>query len=197
MIMSILSSLIVAAILTSCGGDNATNKLVKELNSSYTNDGKEVELVGYIAIVSGRAGGTSVNNGKITVGLTNSNWQQKQDAFAQAKINFGKDSNSLWLPEKFLLSDVEIYDSKGQKHDVNTKLAIKGIVHYTNKDWENALKQEQEGKKDMFSNNPAFQKMREKSLNEDKAAAKAREKKTGDPNNYSFEISVNEISVAK
>lgn len=34
-------------------------------------------------------------------------------------------------------------------------------------------------------------------MNEAQDAAKARKKKTGDPNDYSFEIIVNEISVVK
>jgi len=188
-----LFTLILSAMLIACG-DGATKKLVKELNSSYDNDGKEVELVGYVTISSGRGGGTMVMNGKITVGLANSNWQQKQDAFAYAKINFGQEPNSMWLPEKYQLSDVEIYDSNGQKHDVNTEFTIKGTVHYTNKDWKLLQTDKPAG---MFANSDVFNKMKEKSANESKKAAEDREKKTGDPNDYSFEIIVNQISVAK
>jgi len=185
-------SLILAAILSSCG-DGTTNKLVKELNSSYTNDGKEVTLTGYVAISSGRM----IIDNKVGVSLTNSNWKQEQNAFAQAKMNFGQEANSIWMPEKFQLKDIEIYDSTGQKHDVNTKFNLKGIVHYTHKDWKENLEQKQEDKKDMFSNNPVMQKMREKSKNDAENAQAEREKKTGDPNDYSYEIIVNEISVAK
>jgi len=134
---------------------------------------------------------------KVKVSLTNSNWQQEQNALAQAKINFGQEPNSIWMPEKFKLDDIEIYDSAGQKHDVNTKFNLRGIVHYTNKNWKEDLEKKQEDKKDMFSNNPAFQKMRENSKNEAENAKAEREKKTGDPNDYTFEIIVNEISVAK
>ena len=185
-------SLILAAILSSCG-DSTTNKLVKELNSSYTNDGKEVTLTGYVAISSGRM----IMDNKVKVSLTNSNWQQEQNALAKAKINFGQEPNSIWMPEKFRLENIEIYDSAGQKYGVNTKFNLKGIVHYTNKDWKENLTQKQEDKKDMFSNNPAMQKIREKSKNDDEKAKAEREKKTGDPNDYTFEIIVNEISVAK
>ena len=185
-------SLIFAAILSSCG-DGATKKLVKELNSSYSNDGKDIELTGYIT----RNGPAIVSNGKTRVDLTYSNMQQSSDAYAQAQMTFGKEPNSIYIPEKFRLEDIEIYDSNGQKHGVNTEFNIKGMVHYTNKDWKEKLEQKQEDKKDMFSNNPAFQKMRENSKNEAENDRAEREKKTGDPNDYSFEIIVREISVAK
>jgi len=190
--IAFIISLIFAAILSGCG-DGATKKLVKELNSSYTNDGKKVELTGYIT----RNGPAIVSDDRVRVDLTYSNVQQSQNAFAQALVKFGKEPNSIFIPEKFRLEDIEIYDSNGQKHGVNTEFNIKGTVHYTHKDWKENLEQKQGDKKDMFSNNPAFQKMRENSKNEAENAKAEREKKTGDPNDYSFEIIVNEISVAK
>jgi len=183
-------SLIFAAILVSCG-DNATKKLVKELNSSYTYDGKEVILTGYVIYNSGAL----IMNGKTNVALSNSNWQQ--DAFAHAEMNFGQEPNSIWMPDKFRLEDIEIYDSNGQKHGINTKFNLKGTVHYTNKDWKEQLEQQKEGKKDMFSNNPAFQEMRKNSLSKAEEATNERKKKSGDPNDYSFKIVVSEISVSK
>lgn len=185
-------SLFFVVMLAACG-DNATKETVKKLNSSYDYDGKEVELVGYVAIVSGRAGGTMVMNGKIAVGLVNSNMQQKQDAFADAKLNFGQEANSLWLPEKFKLSDVEIYDSNGAKHGVNTRFAIKGTVHYTHKDWEQeTVAKEETGKMKIYGIKSNAEKAEEA-----KQAAEERRKKTGGPNDYSFVFEATSISVAK
>jgi hypothetical protein len=189
-----VSMLILSAILMSCGGDNATQQTVKQINSSYDLDGQEVQLVGYVAIASGRSGGTLIMNNQITVGLVNSNWQQKQDAFANAKINFGQAPNCLWLPDEFKLSDVEIYDSNGQKHAVNTQFSFKAKVKYTHKDWESetAVKEEGKPKMQIYGVKTAAQRAEEA-----KKASEERKKVTGDPNDYAFELTITEISVAK
>ncbi|MCL1938072.1 MAG: hypothetical protein FWF52_06735 [Candidatus Azobacteroides sp.] len=183
-----LFMLIISAIMFACG-DGTTKKLVKELNSSYDNEGKEVTLTCYIT----QNGPVIIKNGTTSVSLVYSNMQQ--DAFAYAQLNFGKEANCVWMPEKFRLEDIEIYDNTGRKYGVNTEFTIKGIVHYTNKNWKEELSQAD--KPGMFSNSEVFKKMREKSDNDNKKAAEDRKKKTGDPNDYSFEIIVNDISVAK
>ncbi|MDR2498910.1 MAG: hypothetical protein LBD28_05665 [Tannerellaceae bacterium] len=188
----IVSTLIGALMLTACGRDSATKGVLKSLNSSYDYDGKEVELVGYIAIASGRAGGALVTNGKIAVGLVNSSMQQKQDAFAEASINFGQDINSLWIPEKFQLSDVEVYDANGKKFGINTKFAFKAMVHYTNKEWAKATEESQDSRKMQFG---GLKSEADKAA-EAKAAAEERKKKTGDPNDYSFRLIITSISKA-
>ncbi|MDR2476084.1 MAG: hypothetical protein LBD45_09545 [Bacteroidales bacterium] len=189
----LIFSLICTVIFAGCGGDSATAEIVKKLNSSYDYDGKEVELVGYIAIASGRAGGMMVVNDKVSAGMVNSSMQQRQDAFAEVKLNFGQNPNCLWLPEKFQLSDAEIYDSNGQKHGINTKFAIKGVVHYTHKDWEkDTVAEEKSDKMKIFGIKTQAEKAEEA-----KQAAEERRKKTGDPNDYSFTFEATSISVAK
>jgi len=175
--------------ITSCG-DSATKKFVKELNTSYTNDGKEVELTGYIFTFHG----AMVWGDLVKVGLYNVAGQT-DGAIATLKIKFGKEANQIFIPEKYHGNEIEIYDNTGKKHGYLQKITVKGIVHYTNKNWKEKLEQEKEGKKDMFSNNPAMQKVREKSLNQAEEAAQEREKKTGDPNDYSFEVLVSEMLV--
>ncbi|GHT22329.1 hypothetical protein FACS189430_03930 [Bacteroidia bacterium] len=186
--------LILSAILASCGGDSATQQVVKQLHSSYDLDGQEVQLVGYVAIASGKGGGALIMNNQISVGLVNSNWQQKQDAFASANINFGQNPNCLYLPEKFQLGDVEIYDSNGQKYDVNTKFTFKAKVKYTRKDWEKETVADETDKPKMQIHGVKTPAQR---AEEAKKAAEERKKATGDPNDYSFKLTVVEISVAK
>jgi hypothetical protein len=183
--------LILSAILVSCSGDNATEQVVKQLHSSYDLDGQEVQLVGYVAIASGRGGGALIMNDQITVGLVSSNWQQKQDAFASAKIKFGQNPNCLYMPEKFSLGDVEIYDSNGQKHGVNTQFAFKAKVKYTRKDWEKETVVEETDKPKMQIHGVKTPAQR---AEEAKKAAEERKKATGDPNDYTFELTVVEIS---
>ena len=187
-------TLIISAMLMTACGDGATKKLVKELNSSYTNEGKEVELKGYIFTFHG----AMVWGDRVRVGLYNVAGQT-DGAIAPIKMKFGQEANSIFIPEKYRGNDIEIYDNAGEKHGYLKRFTVKGVVHYTNKDWKEKLEKEKEkeGKKDMPSNNPAVQKMRENSLSKAEEAAKEREKKTGDPNDYSFEITVSEISTAK
>ena len=181
-------SLILTVILTSCG-DSATNKLVAELNSSYTNDGKEVELTGYIftshiAIVSGDV---------VKVGLYNVAGQTDGE-IAEIKIKFGKEANHIFIPEKYRGNEIEIYDNTGEKHGYLQKITVKGTVHYTNKDWEKetVAKEETGNNIKIFGKKSAAEKAEEA-----KQAAEKRKKETGDSNDYSFEFSVSEISVAK
>jgi hypothetical protein len=187
---SFLAMLILSAILMSCG-DSATNKIVKELNSSYDNEGKEVELTGYITV--GKV--EIVRDNTIGVSFVSSPTQQSQHAFAHLTVQFGKESNRIWLPEKFRLQDVEIYDSKGEKHNTNTQLTVKGTLHYTHKNWEKDLVVEE--LTGPLKNNSALKKMKEDSARKNQEAAEKRKKETGDPNDYSFDIHVQEISVAK
>ena len=183
-----------ATMMISCGGgDGTTNNLVKKLNSSYENDGKEVTLVCYPTIAEHSL--TLIDrSGTIPIYLRNSKWQKSQDAFVITKLNFGKEPNCLWLPEKYTLGDVEIFDSEGNNHGTNTKLAIKGIVRYTNKDWEKATiaKEESSGGIRIVGAKSATERAEEA-----KKKAEERRKKTGDPNDYSFIFEVTSISVAK
>jgi len=187
--ISLFTLILLAITMTSCGGgDKATTKLLKELNSSYNYDGKEATLTGYLTYNSG----AMIVHGKTTPALRHSNWQK--EGFARPEINFGKEPNCVWIPDKFRLEDIEIYDSNGEKHGVNTKVTLKGTVRYTNKEWEKATVAEEEksGGMKIFGAKSAAEKAEEA-----KKAAEERRKKTGDPNDYSFTFQATAISVAK
>jgi hypothetical protein len=179
--------------LTACG-DGATKKLTNQLNSSYDYDGKEMELTGFIYTFHG----AMVSGDMVRVGLFNVAGQTS-GAVATLKIKFGKDANGIYIPEKYHGSDIEIYDNTGEKHGYLTKCTVKGTVRYTNKNWKENLEKTDDpaSEKNPLANSETFKKMREKTVANAKKAAEEREKKTGDPNDYSFEMTVNEISVAK
>jgi len=193
----LLFTLILSAMMmTACGGDSATEKLVKKLNSSYDYDGKEVELVCYPTIAEHSI--TLVGNGTVPIYLRNSKWQTSQHAFITTKLNFGKEPNCIWMPEKYTLGDIEIFDSEENSHGINTKLKVKGIVRYTGKDWEKytIVKEENENPKIKMPKIVGSKSAAERA-EEAKQKAEERRKKTGDPNDYSFIFIVSEISAAK
>lgn len=179
--------IVLAAAFMSACGDSETKKLVDRISSSYELDGQKVTLKGYVTI----GGMEIVKDGAVRVSLVASPTQQSASAFATARVRFGQEPNCVWMPDKFKLDDVEIYDAAGAKYGTNTKFAFVGVVRYTNKDWEQKL--DAAGKQDMFSDNEAFKKMREKSDKKNREAAEERRKKTGDANDYSFEFVVDEI----
>ena len=182
--------IISAMVMTACG-DGATKKRMQELDSSYDYDGKEVTLTGYLTYNSG----TMIMNGKTTPVLRHSNWQKS--GFVRPEINFGKEPNNVWIPNKFRLEDIEIYDSSGQKHGINTKCNLKGTVRYTHKDWEKATIVKEETSSKVKTIQIYGTKSAEERAEEAKKAAEERRAKTGDPNDYTFEFIVNEISVVK
>jgi len=152
-------------MLASCG-DSATKKLAKEINSSYTHDGQQLELVGYLF-----PGNVVFARGElVTLGLYSAAGQSK-DALVNVRVKFGQEANCIYVPEKFKGSDFEIYDSQGSKHGYLTKVKVIGTIKYTNKDWEKST-----------------------SDGEIRRAGERKEK-TGDPNDYSYRIDVESIEI--
>jgi hypothetical protein len=177
---TIFTMILLSVVLFASCGDKATSNLIKELNSSYTYDGKEVELIGYLSPHR-----TSlIMNGKVKLGLFNSLTEQSGSQLADVFINFGKEPNNIYMPEKYKSSEIEFYDNSGTMRNYLTKFRITGIVKYTKKDWEKHLTEPENDPK-----KPAFAKeMAKKSVEKAKKAAEERKAKTGDANDYSFEI---------
>ena len=130
--MKALKNLTAIALLiflfTSCG-DKQTANLVKELNSSYTYDDQDVELIGYLF----PSKMTFVRGESVNVGLYSAAGQSKGE-LTKVAVNFGQEANSIYMPQKFSGSEVEIYDNNGEKHGYLTKVKVTGTVKYTNKE---------------------------------------------------------------
>lgn len=112
----------------SCG-DSASVKLGKELKSSYTYDGQEVELEGtlYPSML------TFTNGEIMNVGLTEKAGRGSIH-LANVRLRMGTEPNCIDLPKNFTPEDVFLYDNNGEKikaHD--TKVKVKGTVVYSSK----------------------------------------------------------------
>lgn len=178
--------LAVAFAFVACG-DSATKSLVKELGSSYDKDGQQVEFVGYFSVP--RNIFTMTDNVSLSL---HSVAGQSTDAVLVKSIElpFGRVPNGFYVPEKYSGSDVEIYDSNGEKHGYLTEFKVTGIVHYTKKDWEKVLTEEFEPSPGMpaaaqvMSRNSYEARQKREQENVEKRKAE----QNGDPNDYSYEI---------
>ena len=177
---------IAAVVFVACGTDSESAKVLKELSSSYENEGREVSLVGYLGVPRN----ILVMGEDIRLNLYNAAGQNDNNYIAALKVRFGQGPSSYYVPEKYRGSDVEIYDSNGGKHGYMTKVKVTGTVHYTNRDWEESLNREYSG-----LNNSFLRQKHEESQAEAKKAAEEREKATGDRNDYSFELKVSTITI--
>ena len=122
----------------------------------------------------------------INVGLYNAAGRHaSSDEVARVRIRFGQAPNSCDVPEKYGGSNVEIYDSEGNKHGYRTQFKVVGTVKYTNKNWKENLDKKRAEVEDAID---------ESNLQRLEDAVKKREDETGDPNDYSFEIEVESIT---
>ena len=122
-------SLFIVALLAGCG-DSGTSKLTNELKTSYTYNGKRVEVTGYLRT---GARGAFVKNGKVSLMLTPSMWSNDSKGEAlvdNVEMNYGKGPNSFYAPEKFTGKDIEFRDNTGKQYGVNTKFKVSGVVQY-------------------------------------------------------------------
>lgn len=179
-----LVGLIMAIIgLSACSIDSASKKLSKQLHSSYDKDGQQVELAGFLALSKTEF----IKGGVLTVGLDNVAGQST-GSLATIKIKFGQGANMVYMPEKFKLSDLEIYDNAGNKHDgYLTEIKITGTVKYTNKNWKESIDRKNKG--------GIGASLAAKTKKRAQAAADKREEEKGDPNDYSFYIVVDKIEI--
>jgi len=176
--------LLVCGLVSCSGADKSTKELISKLNSGYDYDGQEVEMTGYLSVPRSFL----VKGDRITLGLHNSAGQNT-DELAKLKVKFGKGENSYFVPEKYRGSDVEIYDASGTQHGYMTCVKIKGTVKYTNKNWNKQIQQFIDGasyNEDDLSMGQA---------REMKDMEKRKKEQDGDPNDYTFEIIVDEITV--
>ncbi len=168
----IASLAIVSLLFVSCG-ENATRKLVNELESSYDYDGKEVTLEGYfyptrVMFVRGGYVNAPLCESAVLTGSDNS--------ITTVKLKYGKEPNCIYFPEKYKLQDLEVYDNEGNKFGYNDKLKITGIVKYTTK-----------GQKEKADDDKSLPPGGFKIPKQGPAKDKEDEDK-GDGNNYNYEI---------
>ena len=171
--------------LVSCGGaDKATKEMIEKLSTSYDYDGQQVEMTGYLSVPRS----ILVRGDMIALGLHNSAGQSN-DELAKLKVKFGKGENSYYVPEKFRGSDVEIYDATGEQHGYLTCVKVKGTVKYTNKEWNKRIQE--------FIDGTPYNEddLSQGQVRELKDMEERKKVQNGDPNNYAFEIIVDEITV--
>lgn len=130
----VLFLLVVSSVLLliSCGGvDSETKKIVSELNTSYTHQGKQVELQGYL--VPGFM--NMVSNGKVSISLKAAASQEAETLVANVELNHGQSTpNRIYFPEEFHMENVELYDSGGKNFSCEDKVKITGTVSYIAKE---------------------------------------------------------------
>lgn len=108
-------------------GDSATNKVAEQIKSSYEWNGKQVEMVGYLKTTKV----TLVRNGVAPLVLVPSSMSDAGSATLEnIMIAFGKAPNSIFMPERFKSSDIELRDAQGAVHNIDTKLKVTGKVVY-------------------------------------------------------------------
>lgn len=104
-----------------------------ELQSSYKYDGQEIVAEGYFSIP--RYSRMSVRQGKIGLPFKASRWQlfSQDNIFDNVDIAYGKEPNSIYMPERFTNRQVEIYDKQGNRLRLNDKIRIRATVEYLDK----------------------------------------------------------------
>lgn len=184
-----LFALVTVTGLSGCGSiDKETAQVLKEINSGYENEGREVTLTGYLGVPRNIV--TLGNN--VNINLYKIAGQNDDKHFARLEVPFGQGRNSYYVPKKYHGSDVEIYDNEGNMHGYLTKVNVTGIVRYTNKNWEEYVNEEII--KGHFDNDFSYENKIEKQK-QAKAEAEKRRKATGDPNDYSFKLIATTITV--
>lgn len=176
----------ILALFSAC-----SNGISEKLRSGYELDGSEIELEGYLipdyyTRIS--------DNGEINMNLL-PDLYGIGDTIATVIVPFGNDPNSCNITkDRFTSGDIEIIDDSFNKHDYKTKLKIKGIVKYTNKNWASDTILVPDGKDtiDHFTSR-LIRAARKDFVLRNKLAAEERQAKTGDPNDYSFVIIVETI----
>ena len=116
-----------AALTLSACGDSSTNKVAEQIKTSYEYNGKQVEMVGYLKTTRF----TMVRNGVAPVVLVPTMVNDATSATLEnIMLKFGKEPNSIYMPERYKGEDIEIRDSTGKVNDINTKFKITGTVVY-------------------------------------------------------------------
>lgn len=139
MMKKVITSFILATgvfALASCGSGSVD--LAKELKTSYTHDGKTIEISGKLStpmMVWGSENRSSIDMVMHTeAALNNTNTEMIQNIM----VNYGKGKNSAVIDvapdaKEFKQSDVAIYDKDGNKLTTEDKVKITGKVTYTAK----------------------------------------------------------------
>ena len=124
--MSLVLGTAAALTLSACG-DSTTNKVAEQIKTSYEFNGKQVEMVGYLKTTRF----TMVRDGLAGLVLVPTVMNDVSSATLQnIMIKFGKEPNSIYMPERYKGEDIELRDSTGKVNDINTKFKVTGTVVY-------------------------------------------------------------------
>lgn len=148
-----------------------TKRTMKEVRTSYTLEGKTIELEGHL--IPQRASIINDDN-KVRVALSKDQ-NGGGDDLAEITITYGNNQNNIYFPEKFYLNDVVIYDNNGNKLTTKDKLKIKAIVSYSAKG---------------PIAKPQFDKNTPESLQKSRMQIYEMQVAKGDGNNYSYTLNL-------
>ena len=116
-----------AAVAISGCGDSATSKVAEQIKTSYDFNGKQVEMVGYLKPTRF----TLVSNGVAPLVLVPSSMSDPVNATLEnIMLPFGKNANSIFMPERYKSSEIELRDASSKVNSVDTKFKVTGTVVY-------------------------------------------------------------------
>lgn len=117
----------VLALFASACGDSATSKAAQVIKTSHALNGKRVDAVGYFKTTKV----TFVTNGVAPLVLVPSTMSDAGSATLEnIMVKFGKEPNTIFMPERYKGNDIEIRDASGRVNDINTKFKVTGTVVY-------------------------------------------------------------------
>ena len=123
-----LAPVVLGAVVALSGcGDSATSKLADQIKTTHALNGKQVEMVGYLKPTRF----TLVRNGFAPLVLVPSSTSDPVNATLEnIMLAFGKEANSIFMPERYKSSEIELRDAAGKVHSVDTQFKITGTLHY-------------------------------------------------------------------
>lgn len=132
---TILSVALVLFVLLAIFYSNGSVSLAKDIDTSYDNDGKTIELEGKLnAPFLTRTGGSTtgmefqVYNDLIII--------QTGNRTVQVTMNYGEGKNSVSIAgadKKFAKKDVVVFDKDGNKLTLDDKVKLTGLLKYSRK----------------------------------------------------------------
>ncbi|SOD11740.1 hypothetical protein [Pedobacter xixiisoli] len=140
-IKTILSLALVVLVLLAIFYNNGSVRLAKEIETSYDNDGKTIELEGRLNTpFLTRTGG----------GTTNMEFEVYNDFIIilngnkklTVTMNYGEGKNSILINgegRKFESKDVIVFDKGGNKLTLSDKVKLTGLLKYTKKGEKNEI----------------------------------------------------------
>ncbi|RZJ79393.1 MAG: hypothetical protein EOO47_10935 [Flavobacterium sp.] len=135
-IKSIFYVALVLVVLAVIFYSNGSVRLAKDIESSYDNDGKTIELEGKLNAPFLTRTGASTTNMEFEV-YTDFIIIQTGNKKIQATMNYGEGKNSVLIEgadKKFEKKDVVVFDKDGNKLTLDDKVKLTGLLKYLRKD---------------------------------------------------------------